>query len=159
MVDSYHGVLRQLMVYLHKEEYGQYSTTMTILHQGTDQTQEAVRQVSQLPDDENPVKKVVLVFVSRNKGELYLDELEGDEGGDRCGNGGATGGARQAANEREWLQAIYSQLASLRRGLEAQLTILERLETQRARDSRAMLANLVKLPGSPWCGMLLLQKQ
>jgi hypothetical protein len=48
----------------------------------TDQIQEAVRQVSQLPDDKNPVKKVVLVFVSRNKGELYLDELEGDESGD-----------------------------------------------------------------------------
>jgi hypothetical protein len=60
---------------------------------------------------------------------------------------------------REWLLAIYLQIASLRRGLEAQLTILERLETQRARDSRAMLANLVESPGSLWCGMLLLQKQ
>jgi hypothetical protein len=43
--------------------------------------QAAVRQVSQLADDKNPVKKVVLV-VSGNEGKWYLDELEGDEGRD-----------------------------------------------------------------------------
>jgi hypothetical protein len=83
----------------------------------TDRIQETVVQVSQLPDDENPVKKVVLV-VSGNEGKLYLDELEddvgGDGGGNGGGNGGATGGACQAAKEREQLQVIYSQITSLR---------------------------------------------
>ncbi len=50
--------------------------------------------------------------------------------------------ACQAVNERERLQAINSQMASLRRGLDAQTTILERLETQKARENRAILANL-----------------
>jgi hypothetical protein len=40
-------------------------------------------------------------------------------------------------------------IASLRRGLEAQSTILKRLETQRARDSRAMLANLHQITRQP----------
>jgi hypothetical protein len=83
----------------------------------TDRIQETVVQVSQLPDDESPVKKVVLV-VSGNEGKLYLDELEGDVGGDGGGNGGgnggATGGACQAVKEREQLQVIYSQITSLR---------------------------------------------
>jgi hypothetical protein len=57
--------------------------------------------------------KVVLV-VSGNEGELYLDELEGNEGGGGGGNGGANGGAHQAVSEREWPQAIYSQMESLR---------------------------------------------
>jgi hypothetical protein len=48
---------------------------------------EAVGQVYQLPDDENPVKKVLLV-VSWNKGKIYLDKLEGNNGGGRGGNQG-----------------------------------------------------------------------
>jgi hypothetical protein len=51
-----------------------------------------MRKAVLLLDDENPVKKVLLA-ASENKGELYLDELEGNEGGDGGGNGGANGGA------------------------------------------------------------------
>jgi hypothetical protein len=54
----------------------------------TDGIGEAVWQVLQLPHVENPVKKVVLVL-SGNKCELYLDELEVNHGGSRGGNGGA----------------------------------------------------------------------
>jgi hypothetical protein len=50
---------------------------------------------------------------------------------------------------RERLQAIYLQIALLRRGLEAQSTILERLETRRARDSRAMFVNLRQIARQP----------
>jgi hypothetical protein len=67
----------------------------------TDRICAAVQQVSQLPDDENPVKKVRLVM-SGDEGESCLGEL--DDGGDAGGDGEGvvnTGGARQAANERE----------------------------------------------------------
>jgi hypothetical protein len=40
---------------------------------------------------------------------------------------------------------ICSQIASLRQGMEAQMAILDLLETQRARNSRAMLANLCQI--------------
>jgi hypothetical protein len=81
----------------------------------TDRIREAVRQVSQLPDNENPVKKAMLV-ISGNEGELYLDELDGDDGGDGDGGGSrvTNTGARQAANDRERMQAIYAQMTSLR---------------------------------------------
>jgi hypothetical protein len=72
----------------------------------------------------------------------HLLSLEGNEGGDGGGIGGANGGAQQAISEREWLQALCLQVASLRGGLEAQTRIQGHLETQeRARNSRAMLAN------------------
>jgi hypothetical protein len=117
----------------------------------TDRIREAVRQVSQLPDDENPVKKVMLV-ISGNEGELYLDELDGDDGGDGGDGGGnrvTNTGARQAANERERMQAIYAQMTSLRRAQEAQTRILDRLETQRARENRVIVANLRRISRQP----------
>jgi hypothetical protein len=84
-----------------------------------------------------------------------LDEL--DDGGDAGGDGGGVvnaGGARQAANERERererLQAIYSQLTALRRGQDAQTTILDRFVIQRARGERApILANLRRIAMQP----------
>jgi hypothetical protein len=36
------------------------------------------------------------LYLYGKEGELYLDELEGDEGGGGGGNDGAIGGARQA---------------------------------------------------------------
>jgi hypothetical protein len=50
----------------------------------------------------------------------------------------ATEEEMEAASEGERPQALYSQMASLRRGLHAQTTILEHLETQMARDRRAI---------------------
>jgi hypothetical protein len=80
---------------------------------------------------------------------LRLLSLEGNEGGNGGGIGGANGGAQQAASEREQLQGIVLQIASLMQVLEAQMTILDRLETHRARDSRAMLANLCGVTRQP----------
>jgi hypothetical protein len=77
---------------------------------------------------------------SSNRVQIIVNRDAAGAGGD----GGAVvnaGGTRQAANERERmqaiysLQAIYSQLAAIRRGQEAQTTILERVvEIQRARS-------------------------
>jgi hypothetical protein len=76
--------------------------------------------------------------------------VNGDAGAG--GNGGGVVndvGARQAANERERMQAIYSQLTAIRRWQEAQTTILESLEIQRARRDRAILANLRRIAMQP----------
>jgi glutathionylspermidine synthase len=90
----------------------------------------AVRSISQLPDGKNPVKKVWLV-ISGNEGELYLDELDGGDEGGGAGNAANAGGACQAVNKREQMQAIYSQMASLWRAQEALMTILGCLEVGR----------------------------
>jgi hypothetical protein len=68
---------------------------------------------SQLPDNENPVKKE-LIFHLRTKGKLYLDELNADDAGYGGRNEAANAGSYQATSEREQLQATYLQMASLR---------------------------------------------
>jgi hypothetical protein len=91
------------------------------------------------------VKKVRLV-ISGNEWELYLDKLA--DGGDDGGNGGGAanaGGAGQAVNEREQMQAIYSQITSLRQTQEANTMLQGHLEVGMTRDNRVMLANLHQL--------------
>ncbi len=89
------------------------------------------------------------LVISGNEGELYLDELDGGDEGGGAGNAANAGGARQAANEREQMQAIYSQMASLRRAQEALTTILGRLEVGRNRDNRVMLSNIRQTARQP----------
>jgi hypothetical protein len=114
----------------------------------TDRIREASRLVSQLPGNKNPVQKVRL-DVSGNEGELYLDDLDdGDEEGG-VAIGGNGGGARQAANEREQMQAIYLQMTLLWQAQEAHTTILKRLELGRGRDNKAMIADICRIAVQP----------
>jgi hypothetical protein len=64
----------------------------------------AYQRIRQLPEDENPVKKVLLV-ITGNEDELQIDELSGDD----------VAAARQLGNDREELLALRSQNTMLRR--------------------------------------------
>jgi hypothetical protein len=55
----------------------------------------------------------------------------------------------QAVNDRERMQEIYSQMTAIRGAQEAQTRILERLEIQRAREHREILADLRRIAGQP----------
>jgi hypothetical protein len=86
-----------------------------------------------------------MLVVSGNEGELYLDEIDADEGG----GGVANARARLDMNERDRMQALYAQMTSLRRGQEALTKIIERLEIERKKEKREIIANLRRIALQP----------
>ena len=75
-----------------------------------------------LPENENPVKKVLLV-VTGDEGEVYLDEIRGNLGGDG-GTGGGGNALLTQASQQDQLLALYSRVSSLLHALK-DLKVLE----------------------------------
>ena len=106
-----------------------------------DRIKTAYINIRVLPENENPVKKVLLI-VTGDEGEVYLDEIGGNLGGD----GGAGGGGNallMQASQRDQLLALYSQVSSLRRALE-DLKVLEEQHRVEARREYQMLQSNIR---------------
>ena len=76
-----------------------------------DQIKTAYINIHVLAENENPVKKVLLV-VTGDEGEVYLEEIGGNLGADG-GTGGGGNALLTQTSQQDQLLALYSQVSSL----------------------------------------------
>ena len=112
-----------------------------------DQIKTAYINICVLPEHENPVKKVLLV-VTGDEGEVYLDEMRGNLGGDDGTDGGGNALLMQAS-QQDQLLALYSQVSSLWHALE-DLKVLKEQHCMEARWEYQMLqSNICQIAIQP----------
>jgi hypothetical protein len=102
----------------------------------TTHTLSAYQRIIQLPEEENPVKKVLLV-ITGNKDELQIEELSGED----------LAAGRQLGNDRDKLLALHSQNRMTQR-------TVDELQTDHAQSARRTDHNFIVLNWNiktSWC--------
>jgi hypothetical protein len=108
-----------------------FSSQKTYLPQAMrDRVSSAYNNIRLLPAAENPVKKILLV-VTGNEGEVYLDEV-----------GTEQNQMLRQTNERELLMALHSQISTLRRSVEELKATQQQHRLDGRREFQVLSANL-----------------
>jgi hypothetical protein len=106
---------------------------------------------NELPAGTNPVQKIPIV-VTGNEGEVYMDEIPGDEAN---GNNNAAGGAGNAAGGfidrpiRQQLLAVHSQLLAMRRSIDDVRDIAQNNHLEATRGLQTVAGNVRRIAIAP----------
>jgi hypothetical protein len=115
-----------------------FSSQKTYLPQAMrDRVSSAYNNIRLLPAAENPVKKILLV-VTGNEGEVYLDEV-----------GTEQNQMLRQTNERELLMALHSQISTLRRSVEELKATQQQHRLDGRREFQVLSANLRRIAAQP----------
>jgi hypothetical protein len=104
-----------------------------------DRVEAAYNNIRLLPAGENPVNKILLV-VSGNEGEVYLDEVGTVQNHNQM---------MRRTSERDQILALPSQISGLQRSVEELKTALEAQRVEFRRDLQMLQANIRRIAVQP----------